>query len=214
MRPQGRGWPIGRLLGTTEVADHSLPVSFPGLGRDAVRILPHHSVKEELKQALSDARTLWFLCSGNVVRSAFAEVYARHRGCPIAVRSAATRYRNTTIFPETISELKARGVGRLAIERFEPVFLGEVNQEMDPKDVVLGMTPDHLDICLRYVDTPRELRQRAFLLGDAFWVSEEIADPVEDGADFSRTFERIAKAVDSLLVPLKELGRGVARQGP
>ena len=42
-----------------------------------------------------------FVCSGNMVRSAFAELYARHLGIPITVHSAATTFRNDSIFPET-----------------------------------------------------------------------------------------------------------------
>lgn len=170
-----------------------------------------HPVKEQLKVALSEARSLWFLCSGNVVRSAFAEIYARHKGCSIPVRSAATRFRNEAIFDETVKELTARGIGRVAIERFETMHLDEVAREFHAEDVVLGMTQDHVQDVIGHIDTPRELEQRAFLLGDAFWTSEEIADPVLDGADFGRTFERIAKAIDSVLLQLKKGPRRVVR---
>ena len=41
-------------------------------------------------RALREAETFVFLCSGNMVRSAFAELYAQHTGFPLPVRSAAT----------------------------------------------------------------------------------------------------------------------------
>lgn len=166
-------------------------------------------LKDALKSALQDARSLWFLCSGNVVRSAFAEVYARHKGCPIPVHSAAARFHNERMFPETERELKARGVGRVAIERFEPVHLDEVAKSLRVNDVVLGMTQDHLEAVLHHVDTPRELSERVFLLGDSFWNSEEIADPVLDGADFSKTFQRVALAVETLVTTLRSQRQGV-----
>ena len=167
-------------------------------------------MKEQLKVALADARSLWFLCSGNVVRSAFAEVYARKRRCPIPVHSAATRYRNGAMFPETVRELTARGTGRISIERFVPVHLDDVAKDVRSNDVFLGMTQEHVDACLRHVDTPRELSERVFLLGDAHWVTEEILDPVMEGADFARTFDTIAKAVESVVSELKATRETVA----
>ena len=171
------------------------------------RLSGDRSVKESLKTALVDARSLWFLCSGNVVRSAFAEVYARHKVCPIPVRSAATRFRNDAMFPQTVSELKARGVGRVLVDRFAPVHLDDVVPDLRDSDVVLGMTEDHIQDFRAHVDTPRALDERSFLLGDAFWNSEEIADPVLDGADYAKTFARIAKAVETLLVQIKTTHR-------
>ena len=53
----------------------------------------------DLAEALSGASHLRFLCSGNVVRSAFAELYARHVGCPLPVDSAATTFQNAELFP-------------------------------------------------------------------------------------------------------------------
>ncbi len=160
-------------------------------------------MKEQLKAALADARSLWFLCSGNVVRSAFAEVYARKCGCPIPVHSAATRYQNDAIYPETVRELTARGIGRVAIERFVPVHLNDIVKDVRASDVVLGMTQAHVDACIGHIDTPRGLSERVFLMGDAHWVTEEILDPVLEGADFSRTFDTIAKAVESVVLELK-----------
>jgi protein-tyrosine-phosphatase len=166
-------------------------------------------VKEELKVALADARSLWFLCSGNVVRSAFAEVYARKRGCPIPVHSAATLYRNDAMFPETVRELTARGIGRVSIERFVPVHLDDIVKDVRANDVIFGMTQEHIDACLHHMDTPRGLSERVFLLGDAQWVTQEILDPVLDGADFSRTFDTIAKAVEGIVLELKGMRQTV-----
>ena len=65
-----------------------------------------------LPEDLKDVTSILFVCTGNMVRSAFAELYARYLGCPLQVSSAATIYRNTEIFPITGFALLARGVPR------------------------------------------------------------------------------------------------------
>ena len=162
-------------------------------------------LKEPLRLALSDVTSILFLCSGNMVRSAYAELYARHRGCPVPVQSAATHYRNTGLYPETRAALTGLGIGRLALDSFRSRHLDELGQEIEPSAVVLGMTKDHLRAFWKHRRTSVELRGRIFLLGDLMWVSEEIPDPVEDGAPFGQTFDRVAKAVDILMAELRAL---------
>src|SRR5262245_10050158 len=53
-----------------------------------------------LSGLLARAPEIVFVCSGNVVRSAFAHLYAVHLGLPRRVRSLATRYRNPVLFAE------------------------------------------------------------------------------------------------------------------
>ena len=76
--------------------------------------------RPELDEALAHASGVRFLCTGNVVRSAFAELYARHVGLPLPVDSAATHYENTHLLRPTREALLARGVSPALLEAFRP----------------------------------------------------------------------------------------------
>lgn len=150
----------------------------------------------DLDQALADADGLVFLCSGNMVRSAFAELYARHLDCPIPVLSAATTFRNDTIYSETALALSARGVRRELIRAFRPTHLDDLLPHIAGTPVVFGMTRSHL----ADLDGHPLLVGRLFLLSAADGAgAEEIADPVLEGADFDQTFERVAQCVEALV---------------
>ena len=140
-----------------------------------------------------------FLCTGNMVRSAFAELYARHIGCPVEVGSAATVYRNDHLMDVTARALLERGVSPRAVNSFRPRHLDDVLELLCADTLVLGMAASHLAAVRR-----PELRRRAHLLESVLGGTGEIADPVLDGADFTRTFERVAACVERLVQRLSE----------
>jgi len=149
----------------------------------------------ELGHALQSARALRFLCTGNVVRSAFAELYAHGRGCSLEVDSAATTYQNSNLFPETRAALLERGLSASLLDAFAPRHLSRLGPE-DPTDlIVFGMGPEHLDAwrCLRPDAGP------CFLLSELLGYKRRIADPVMDGASFEGAFEEIERCVDALI---------------
>jgi protein-tyrosine-phosphatase len=156
-------------------------------------------MNDGFEQALAGASSVLFLCSGNMVRSAFAELYARHLGCPRPVRSAATVFRNDHILSETARALEARGVPATWTRAFRPRHLSDLLEELDPHTLVLGMARMHLDA----LECRPALRQRAFLVPRLVGGTDEIADPVLEGADFARTFERIAACVENLVERLR-----------
>jgi len=158
-------------------------------------------MSDGFEQALTGASSVLFLCSGNMVRSAFAELYARHLGCPRPVRSAATVFRNDHILAETARALAARGVPGEWTSAFRPRHLSDLQDELDPRTLVLGMARMHLDA----LERRPALRQRAFLLPRLVGETDEIADPVLDGADFELTFQRIAACVETLVERLAAL---------
>ncbi len=139
-----------------------------------------------------------FLCSGNVVRSAFAELYARHLGCPRPVCSAATRFRHTRIYPETARALLQRGVESEALQAFRPTHLDELRHRLTRRAVFLAMKRTHLEALAV------ELEGRAFLLSEILGVQEEIADPVEEGADLERVLGQITRYVEALVERLSD----------
>lgn len=143
------------------------------------------------RSALENAETVVFLCSGNMVRSAFAELYARHLGCSRQVRSGATAYRNDRIYPETARALIELGVSAELIDAFRPTHVEDLVPELDGPLVFLGMRQHHLDAMYPWP----EHRRRTFLLDHP----REIGDPVLEGADFSETFARLATCVEYLV---------------
>src|SRR5687768_4936074 len=134
-----------------------------------------------------------------MVRSAFAELYARHLGSPLPVASAATRYRNDHLMAETACALESRGVPREWARSFRPRHVADILDDLDPATLVLGMARMHLDALARRA----ELRRRAFLLALVRGEAREIEDPVLDGADFERTFARVAGCVETLVERLR-----------
>lgn len=155
---------------------------------------------ETLDEVLGDATRLVFLCSGNVVRSAFAELYARSLDCPVPVASAATTFRNPAIFPETVRALRDYGVEGALVAGFRPTHLDELPFDSAGGDVVLGMTGEHV----RYFGRLRpELAARAFRLASILGHETDIADPVLEGADFGATYAHVARCVERLLERLR-----------
>lgn len=154
-----------------------------------------------IPEDLKDVTSILFVCTGNMVRSAFAELYARHLQCPLPVSSAATIYRNSEIFPMTGFALLARGVSREIILKFRPRHLDDLVFPMDEDTVAFGMTRSHLE-ALSDRGMPEN---RIFLLNEVLGCTDEIIDPVLDDADFDQVFDTIAQCVEALVNRLREL---------
>ncbi len=152
------------------------------------------SRQEELERALAEAEGVLFLCSGNILRSAFAELYARHLGLPLPVRSAATTYVNTRIHPEAVRALRARGVPPERIAAFRPTPLAWIRDELRPEMVAFGMTREHLAALAPL----GERAPRGFLLTELLGRDTELADPLLSG-EYDETFARIAECVETLV---------------
>jgi len=145
-----------------------------------------------LELALAGAHRIVFLCSGNMIRSAFAELYARHLDCPRPVLSGATTYRNQAIHPEAARALAARGVDPRWIAGFRPTTWEQVLPELRTDAVVFGMTRDHL------AALPGGLRGRGFLLPSVLGSPAEIPDPLFEGG-FDEVFALLERCVRALV---------------
>lgn len=140
-----------------------------------------------VRSALADAAEVLFLCSGNIMRSAFAELYARHRGLPLPVRSAGTTYWNSALHPATARALTGRGVARSLLAGFRPTHLDTA--PAGPRTVVFGMTRAHLEGLGQ---------ERAFLASELRGRHADIPDPI-DHPDPGPVFAEVARCVDALV---------------
>jgi len=148
-----------------------------------------------LEDALSDTRGLVFLCSGNMIRSAFAELWARHLGTPVEVLSAGTRYQNDALYPDTAAALRQRGVDAGPLAAFRPRMLDALPDRVGAGWVVLGMERHH--VAAASALSPA----RAFLLRSALGSAGEIVDPYGTGS-VAACLEEVDRCVRAVLAGL------------
>jgi protein-tyrosine-phosphatase len=160
-------------------------------------------MSDDLRGALARSSRVLFVCSGNMIRSAFADLYARHLRLPRPVASCGTLYFNDRIHPRARAALVARGVSLERIQPFRPTHLSElVRPEGGARDaagtLALGMTRDHVDV----LGALPELAGRSFLLGEARG-GGEISDPLFDGG-YEECFDELARCVEALVAALRD----------
>lgn len=140
-----------------------------------------------------EPRGLLFLCSGNVLRSAFCELYAKHRGLPFRIHSAGTEYRNRALFPESRAALQALGVAAPLLNEFRPRHIEDFEESPTPNSLVFGMTRAHLGAFTATFGDGHETRLMLSVLGR----EEEVGDPYFTG-DYNDTFELLTECVEAL----------------
>ena len=144
---------------------------------------------------LRAAPAVLFVCSGNVVRSAFAELYARHLGLDLPIHSAATTYRNPALFPETHAALRERRVAPGLVASFRPRHLEDVVPGLPAGTLAFGMTRSHLADLAVWPGAPVDAHLMLEVLGE----ERELADPVMDGVDFGATYRTLERCVTILV---------------
>jgi protein-tyrosine-phosphatase len=126
-----------------------------------------------------------------MIRSAFAELYARHLGTSLRLRSAGTCYPNSAIHPRAGHALEVLGVPPAWTSQFRPTLLAEL--EPREGEVLLGMTREHL----------AEARAQGFV-GPAFLIlgalssEQEVPDPYFEGG-YEEAFDVLARATSAVL---------------
>ena len=145
------------------------------------------------REDLERADGCLFLCSGNIIRSAFAELYATHLGWNLSVRSAGTTYSNTQIHPKARAALLQRGVSAGSIDRFRPQLLSDLTPEVREGEWIFAMKREHLALAKE-----QGARGPVFLLTSAIGQQNEIADPYFEGG-WEEVFDSIAHCVEALV---------------
>jgi len=144
--------------------------------------------------------TIVFLCSGNIIRSAYAELVfdkmISEEDClrdRIKVRSGAVKYYNRRIFSGIIPFLVQEGVDRSRITDFRPQHINDYPELLTEANLILVMTQNQLN------SIPVENRNKAHLLYEfVFGEPLEIPDPYFD-PPMGRAVNLLKKALVGLL---------------
>lgn len=147
----------------------------------------------EIKVNLKKCDLILFLCSGNIIRSAFADLYSRHIGVEKNILSAGTTYFNSRITKEAESKLISLGVDNNIISEFSPTHISNLALSNFSKIIVFGMKRAHLSD----FDLFPEKVIAKYLLSEIQGTREEIADPYFEGG-YGSVFIQIKNYVDEL----------------
>jgi len=158
----------------------------------------------EKKSINSEPISIVFICSGNVIRSAYAELLfekmVAETNClrdRIQVHSGAVQYHNTRIYSEIIPFLIKEGVEELRIKNFKSRHVDDYPELLSDSDLILVMTNSHI----RRI--PDLYKDKSFLIyqygtGEAL----EIPDPYFE-PPMERAIRMLNKALNGLLDRLK-----------
>lgn len=147
----------------------------------------------KLEKALQECDTIVFLCSGNLIRSAFADIYSKHINIPKTLKSAGTDYYNAKISNKVIKVLESMGVDNNLIENFKPTNQSELVLDPNQMVVVFGMKNQHIAKC----NIAKEQVLGSYLLSEISGTKIEIADPYFEGG-FDDVIQLIKKYVDKI----------------
>lgn len=148
-----------------------------------------------------------FICSGNILRSAFAEMYFEkilednHGPTNLIIESGAVTYINDTIMHNTRKALKGEGVPRERIKQFRPRHVSNHPALFKRADILFGMTRGHMEdlSSLGFGDKSFHINEFAFDL------HEDIADPFFSGT-YGEAFRQVKAGCDKVLEIFEEEG--------
>lgn len=150
--------------------------------------------------------TINFICSGNIIRSPYAEMLFEALvgendvlSQKIRVESGGVKYRNNMISEESAIMLKKEGVSKERIDRFSPRFYRDY-PEMFNSDLILVMEQSHLE------HIPQQFREKSFLFLDFVYGQTigNVPDPYFD-PPFERAYDMIKEALKHLLEQILQI---------
>lgn len=158
----------------------------------------------EIKSTNSKPLSIVFICSGNVIRSAYAELLFEKmvtettclRG-RIRVHSGAVQYHNTRIYPEIVPFLIEEGVAETRIKNFKSRHVDDYPELLSDSDLILVMTKSHI------IRIPDLYKDKSFLVYQ-YGTGEdlEIPDPYFE-PPMDRAIRMLNEALNGLLDRLK-----------
>lgn len=153
----------------------------------------------QLRAALTRSNKIVFVCSGNIIRSAYADLLCRHSGVVKEVFSVGTTYPNTEIHPNTAQQLRTENVSEELIKSFTPKLVHDVYDRFDESTVVFVMTKQHKKEFVKHHTKTKVPNDKVFLLMELLGEKDkDIKDPYWS-TNFTETFTTIKQCIDVLL---------------
>ncbi len=163
--------------------------------------------KDIILNKLKDANPIRILfnCSGNIMRSAYAEIMFekmlkdKYGNTKIICESGGVIYHNDLMAYETKKILIEQGVSKERISRFRSRHIDDFPEAFEKADLILTMTKEHLPYL-------KHLEEKTFLLNDfAFDKKTDIADPFFSGRT-QESFAEVKEALKQIIIIFEKEG--------
>ncbi|MHA1379922.1 MAG: arsenate reductase/protein-tyrosine-phosphatase family protein [Candidatus Helarchaeota archaeon] len=159
---------------------------------------------EKLKNENDDIHIL-FVCSGNIIRSAYSEILLekmlqdKYGKTNIVTESGALVYNNDSIHFKTKRALLEKGVPKERIKRHKPKHIDYYREMFNKADIIFGYSNSH-------IEELKDFEDKSFLIWDfAFGEKKEIADAWFTG-QFEESFAQIDQCLEKILEIFKNNG--------
>ena len=151
---------------------------------------------DEIRQKEGEVQVL-FICSGNIMRSPFAEYRARqlldNERKSITFKSGGVIYRNTRLSSETHQYLVGFGLQSKDLTSFRPMYINDFLEIFEEVDLILVMEENHLNYLENYIE-------KSFLLTEFVGETGDVLDPY-----FERQMDIIYNQLNELVIKLVEI---------
>ncbi|MFX1452832.1 MAG: hypothetical protein ACFFCM_18490 [Promethearchaeota archaeon] len=155
------------------------------------------TILEKLKNKLDNIHIL-FVCSGNIIRSAYSEIIFekmlqdKYGKTNIVSESGALVYNNDSIHYKTKRALLEKGIPKERIKMHKPKHIDYYREMFENADIIFVYSIDHLN------DT-KEFADKTFLIWEfAFGEKKSISDAFFTG-EFDKSFAEIDQCLEKIL---------------
>ena len=155
------------------------------------------SIIEKLKNKKDDIHIL-FVCSGNIIRSAYSEILFekmlqdKYGKTNIIPESGALVYNNDSIHYKTKRALLEKNVPKERIKKHVPKHIAFYREMFENADIIFVYSNSHLE-------DAKEFAEKTFLIWEfAFGEKKEIADAFFTG-QYAESFAQIDQCLEKIL---------------
>lgn len=148
---------------------------------------------ELLIRNIKQSKQLTFACSGNIIRSAFAELLTKHLVKEKMISSLGTEYHNSQIHPQTKRILLDKGIESIKIDNFQPTHISKINPTAIENIIFFSMTNDHKAKLEKYFGP----KIKSYLLREIMNENREIEDPY-----FSENYDKVFSSIEECVIQL------------
>ncbi len=150
-------------------------------------------------QEIIEAKEIVFVFSGNIIRSAFAELLAKSQINSINFSSFGTEYFNNNILYETRVALLSKGISQKRVDNFKPTHITQIKEYDLNTTLFFAMTNKHLKDINNFFGN----KVKANLLLNLIDEDVEVEDPYFTG-NFEKVFTKIEECIYQLEKYLNE----------